>query len=834
MIEEQRENIGALVPQENQPEPPQFEIGEHLTKWLADLWQTCERQDENDWRRVKAQMLRCRKYFEGHQYGTVNNNLEWVDYPTRPGETTYQDNQYAPHVLTAHMELMRGDTQLTFQHAAGESRRGEMIAKIAEARYRVHKQHLFSATKLAQENMSLLLNGVALRYTFNKWKPSGERVPYFEESESAGDSATICVECGAPKGDHDECFTCGGDEFESITAKFKAKKVSRYEQGQKACVDWHSPDPMGILFDIHAPTMADTAYLIWKQAIPTAVLQAKFPKTKIIEGIQSNELRDAYTQGSSTPNSSVEAVAGQNSDAKGVAEFAQGWFEPSLYAHYVLRTDVTLRSGKKLPAGTKLGEAFPDGLYLAKIGDTFEDLQNESKNDKWTCAPYVTRLGTMIGLGTSVILEGQDRLNDIINLQHLSILNDSFRREIINGQYLSNEDLPNDPRQRAVINQAMPDNSRIVGTAIDVLPASSLSSDAYAVPEAVKGSMQNQLGTFSSSASGMPDLKAAQNTASGMALFRELTVGRFYPMLLVRADSLDREQAYQLLLNDQKHLTPKDWQRFAGDYGHEAIEEFLKCDLREELLINVVPESFMPQTPSQKLQRTVEYYQFAGQTAGLLDQEAAAYVAEQFGMPARIVGVNAAYSMAQEQIEALSEVATRIIAEVGDAPTYDLANPQTMELAGLVVLATGIPIVPELDDTAVCIDAIRDYWRTDAGRSASNLLKATLILRVEQLKQAAAQGVTDDVLLAQQAEAPIREAEMAQQNEAMAMQAGQQQAANAAQLEAQAMQQEAEAAKVEQDREFQATMKMADMAEAQKQRDHETRQARMAEFAGRG
>lgn len=826
---EKRENAGAMLPKQNDPEPPQFTVGDDLYKFLMDLWERCEKADEDEWRKAKSQMLRCRKYFDGDQFGTVNNKLEWVDVRPRPGEVTYQDNQYAPHVLTAHMELMRGDTKLTFEHAAKESRRGELIAKIAEARYRIHRQRLFTAAKMDQENMSLLLNGVALRYTFTKWQTSKEQFPVFEEAESDGDSATVCAQCGAPqKGE--ECPKCGNKEFETLHASFKTKKIAGYEKDKRAKNDWHSPDPMGITFDIHAPTLHDSAYLIWKQAVSTSVLQATFQKSQIEGGIKSQELLDSYGQSGQTPNSGGFRGTG---DRKNTTEFAQGWFDPSLYAHYRLTSPVTLRNGKTIPQGTLLGDALPDGLYLAKIGDRFEDIQNEAKCDKWTCAPYITRLGTMLGLGTSIVLDGQDRLNDIINLQQISILNDSFRREFVNSQYLSPDEIPNNPGERAFIS-SMPDGMNIMGGVIGVMPPSSLSSDAYAVPESIKGSMQNQLGTFSSSASGMPDLKAAQNTASGMQLFRELTVGRFYPMLKRRADSLDREQAYQLLCNDQKNMTAKEWEMFAGDYGHEAVEAFRACDLREELLINVVDESFMPQTPSQKLSKTVEYYGFAAQTAGMLSQEATAHVAEQFGMPAHIVGFNAAYSMAMEQVEALSSMSRAIAQQVGDVPTYDLNNPQTLAAAGFVIEQVGIPIVPELDDTVACIEAIRDYWQTDAGRSAPNLLKAVLVMRVEQLKTAAAEGTRDDALLAKAIAQPLEEADAAEQEAAMAAQSEQQQQAAAQQMEAEAMRMEAEIANVEKDREFQAAMKAADFAESERQRQHDARQARMNELGLRG
>jgi len=348
------------------------------------------------------------------------------------------------------------------------------------------------------------------------------------------------------------------------------------------------------------------------------------------------------------------------------------------------------------------------------------------------------------------------------------------------------------------------------------MPPTSLSADAYQLPELISGSMQNQLGTFSATASGMPDLKAAQNTYGGMQLLRDVTVGRFYPMLSVRADLLDCRQAYQLLENDKKNLSPDQWEKYAGDYGREAVEAFLKCDLKEDLLISVVPESFMPETPSQKLMKTTGYFEFLGSVAPILNPESAAHVAEQFGQPNSLVGFDSEYSIATGQIEIFKAISDEIVNELGDVPTYDLNHPTTFQLALLVLQTANIPIVPEMDNTETLTNAYQDYWRKDDGRGASNLLKAVLTLRVEELKQGMATAMMDDAKLALEAQQPLQEAQMAEE-----------QAINE-QMQAQnAQTEEAETAKVEDERNFQTVNKMVDLEESERGRQHQKELAQM-------
>lgn len=821
------EKPGSLAPADEAQNTSKPEISGNFKQFLLKLWQKCEKKDESEWLRTKQNMLRARKYYDGRQYGTVNDKCEWIDYEKRPGEVNYVQNDYFAHINTALTELSRGDTRLNFAYASEESRLGELVCRIAEARYKTHKQKLFTPLKMQQENLSLLLNGIALRYTYVEWEDGrDERLPVFGEQEADGDKAFVCAMCGSPRqqmaadsdgddsdSDADECGKCGSAEVIEIAAKFKAKVIKGYKGGKVAKTEWCSVDPMGVLFDLHVTNLKDSPFIIWKQAILKDILQAQFPKALIQSGIHSTELRDQYAQSANTPNTQLTELMGGSSD-KNVTEFEQGWFDPVLYADEPLTEDVKLR-GKVLPAGTKLGDHFKRGLYIAKNADNILDLWDECRKDKWTAAPYVTRPGTLIGSGTSSVLGSQDRLNDLINLQMASAFQDSFRKEFVNSQYIEPENIPNDPTERAIITN-LPDNGRIVGTVIDALPPSSLSSDVYALPESIQGSMQNQLGTFSASASGMPDLQAAQNTATGMQLFRDLTVGRFFPMLAVKADALDREQFYQILENDRKHMSPDEWQKFAGDYGREAVKAFLQCDLRRDLLITVVSESFMPETPSQKMLKTQGYMQaVAGMMqSGMADKEMMAHVAAQYGMSQNLVSFDASYSVAVEHIGVFEEICNIITEQFGDVATYSLQDEMTFSMALLVLQQANIPVIIEMDDAETLINAYQDFWRKDQGRGASNLLKAVLTLRVEEIKQATAQNMQQDALLAMEAQRPIQEQQMAEQQAAMAEQ-------NAAVQEQQAMQMEAEAMKDGEDKAFQAAMKSADLEEAERQRQHE-------------
>lgn len=786
VIKPAHDKVGALVPKDEpnaaqradiKAEKATFVLDKDFSLFLKDLWRKCEVLNELEWLRIKQAMIKSRKYFDGKQYGRVNDSLEWQDFEKRPGEVNYVSNVYHSHIQTALMELSRGDTSLSFNHIAPDSRRGRLITKIAEHRYKSHKMRLMSALKKQQENLSLLLNGIAARYTFVEYKegdnsPIGQLIRMIDESvEEETPTIILCAVCSRTKKTADEiCSNCGAQEIEHLEDIKPVKRLMPELQGERRAYSRYvTPDPIGLTFDLHATEFKDSAFVIWKQVVLTDLLKSQYPSFRIDDGIDAPELKYQYSQAAYTPNQQrLDFFMGER-NTKEVSEFSQGWFDPQLYRNISFTKDIKLMSGVTIPAGTKLGEVFRRGLYVARNGKNILDVWEEDKNDKWTICPYVTRLGTLVGSGTSVAHDSQDIINDLTNLKMASILQDAFAKEFVNSQYIEPENIPNDPTERAVVTN-LPDGARIVGNAIDRLPPSPLSSDAYAMDNEVQGILQSQLGTFSSSSSGMPDLRAAQQTYGGMQLMRDITVGRFYPMLAVRADTLDREQAYQLLLQDQKYLSTDQWAQIKGDYGAEAVKAFLQADLREELIISVTPESFMPEMPSQKLSKSMAFAEFIANAQMDPGSEFASYIGEQFGIPRSIAGNEAVKSIAFEMIGAFRDQSEAIAMQLGDLPTFNIEDPMVAQIAAVIVETAQMPVTGAMYDVGGIIDTFKDWWISDEGRVAPNTLKAAVLLRTRELQ---AEGVKEAQLqqtYAMAAQQPMMEAQAAEAQSAQSAQ----------------------------------------------------------------
>jgi hypothetical protein len=872
-ITPQHPEVGSLVPEqkgldvksEAQDQQRKLEVGEELHKFFLTLWEKCENLNKEDWLTVKRNMIKARKYFDGKQYGYVNDKCEWIDQPPQANVIRYASNAYQAHLQTALTEISKGVTELSFSHVSPDSRFGQLIAKIAEQRYKTHRKRLFDSLKYQQENLSLLLNGLALRYTYFAWQQTrDEKIPVFGKKDVAqGQSATVCAVCYSPRemkpqiqdntegsrdfvsqggedgqemsvpmpeqSDADSCPNCGSSEVKEIQSPASQASVIQGYEGQQCGENkFATVDPLGVLFYLHAQTIKDSPYMIWKQIILKEVLQSQYPDTAIQEGLNSPELRYKYEHESSTPNLQARLMRdAQGGNDKDASEFEQGWFDTSLYANYKLKENATLRNGQTLPAGTKLGEAFPKGLYLAKNGKKILDVWSEDKNDKWTAVPYVTRIGTLIGAGTTIALEEQDLQNDIKNLAVASMFNDAFAKEFVNDQYLDPDSIPNSPSERGVVSN-MPEGAKIVGTAIERMPPSQLTPEVYTMLEQSQQQMQMGMGTFAGNQNGAPDLKAAQDTAAGMMMWREMTVGRFAPMLAARADALDKEQAFQLLINDQKYLTPQQWEKLSGDYGKDGVKAFLSCDLREELCIEIVPESYMPTSRAVDRASIIAFGEFMVNTQMNPQSEMGAYAAKQFGVPQYLVGFDSAYGAAMASIDAFKEQADAIIQQFGDVPTFQLEDPTVMQLAQLVVTQSNIPVDPDLDDIEAIVNSLKDWWQKDAGRSASNLLKASVLYRNQECKAALVKREQENSQMQLMAQQPMidQQQQMQAAQSQQEAQNGEAQNAQQAQMQGeqhnQAMeQQQAQADQQDSQMIGQGLMKSADMEEAEAQRQHD-------------
>jgi hypothetical protein len=722
-------------------------LGGHLSKFLNRLADEMEDLDREKRLMLFRQQIKAHQYMDGNFYGYVDLNCEWQQKTKGSDEVWYSDNQLYPYLRTALMEMSRTQTEIVVNAQPGASDEMVAAAKFAKARYDANRDRTFNARLKQTSNTYALLNGIVFWYTFFQFEGGRrERVPKLLKREVEAKTQKLCAMCAKPVVDNvveitgkpvePKCLNCGSEIFRDIDTSDEPDTVIGYDDIPNGQNQWIVPNPIGIIVSLQASCIEESPFIKWKQLILRSVLESKFKGMDLPSTGTSTELRYIGNQQKSTPAASNTIIGGDTADSAEqtgreleLLEFQQVWLEYSLYCNVKFEEDISLGRGKTLKAGQKLGDVFPDGIYYARCGDLIVDLWNEDKNRKWSSSPYGLRAGSMYGSASHTALSDQEIINDIATLKMANAWANGVPREFVDPSVIT--ELSSDPQVPTQVDMSGVTTGNIKGRAYEQVAPQSLSAEIYGIADKSESSIQNKIGAMSGTGSGgLADSQKWGETATAISIKRDLAVGRFAPDLELMADQLDREQAYQFLLNEQEFFTPKQWEEVKGEYDDTALKTFLEADIRRDFIVTVSPGSYMPKSDAQMQAKLNAYLQVFPLLAQSNNPDLLAYTAETFGIPEHLGGWNSNRAHAKKIIKRFEALAEMFVEQYGDLPTNDLEDPTVKEVAQRINDYSKMPVDVFLDDHPALQDAYRDWRGTDEGQNASNALLAAVALRV--------------------------------------------------------------------------------------------------------
>lgn len=777
---------------------------EKLSKFLIRISSEIEALDREKRLALFRKQIKSHQFFDGNFYGYVNESCEWVS-ASQADTKEYQDDEFYSLIRTGLMELSRRKPEVAAA-AAYSSEAMDNIAKFAQERIKANFDQTSTALLKQTENTYAVLNGITFRYTYFDFAGGRkEKIPRLQKREASAHGA-LCANCLTPRGESEEvCPECQSDAV--LMANSEPDTVIGYDEIPNGKNVWVAPNPIGVIVSMQASTIEESPFIKWKQLILRAVLEEKYQGINLPStGTVSPELRYIGNQQVSTPAGGGDMMftneskldAADTGREMELLEHAQHWLDYPLYCRKTFDTPERMSDGTIIPAGEPLGKYYPSGLYYTCVGDLVTDMWDEDKNDKWTSSPYSLRAGSMYGAGTFNAHSDQELLNDLTVLKMSNAWNNAVGREFVDAEMIP--ELSADPAK--VTEVVGMSEGNIIGRAYAQASPMPLGAEVYAIAESAKGSMQNKIGAFSGGAAGLADAQKWGDTATAISIKRDLAVGRFAPDLELMADNLDRKQAIQFLKNEQRFFTPEQWKRVQGDYNEAAVKGFLECDIERDLVISIVPGSYMPKSESQTLSRLSNWAQIAPILMQMGNPELLAYAGEVFGIPKHLGSWDTDRAAASQTLNRFKQLADLFVEQYGDLPTSDLNDPQTAEAANLINEYAKIPVDVFLDNHQGIMDALKDWRGRDEGRTASNILLAAAAMRFVKHQTAIAKQAQMMQQLQMDATAPMREqAEVEQQ----------------AQMEAQAG--EAEKQQV-----LEIAGKTAELGETEAQREHEAQE----------
>lgn len=552
------------------------------------------------------------------------------------------------------------------------------------------------------------------------------------------------------EGEGGTCPACGSPNVEVEEAEpLEVEAVNGYEEvelGDLVC----EPVPAFELKHDLTKMPQDSPYLIRRRRIRVPLLESKFPELAIkpargeYAGLQAEDdlKRSVYNSASSNIKISSDNTGEQTTD------FVQIWLDPCLYSRNVLKEEFQTLRGETIPAGTRLLDIFPDGMYQAWIEgiEGCVELRNEHHKNYWVGSEYRLRAISSLGSGIEDIIEGQRQYNLIQSIIYTQLRTSAMPATLYDQRLLPNGtssylgSLQNIPVEMAALDDRLP-----ISAAVHQLSPQP--------PTPAHFQYGNDLNIFMQKASRVTDVGLGQalgldnKTATGAQLASANAQGLFAPQLALKAE-VDRRGAEIILGLFKKYGIDERYISLSGKRGEQDGIWLSAADIGVDLFAEVANESFLPQTNLERRQRWQEFLMnFPGGLAELkmAMNEAPAMVemlAEMFDVDLAGEDYTAAAELCRERIDQMQQALPMLQMmaqqmpptkmEAVPDPLDPMAPPQYIEVpvdpmaeAGQFLIGILVPPI-EMEETGhmQAIAYLREWLTTDEGKKAPQELRA--------------------------------------------------------------------------------------------------------------
>lgn len=486
----------------------------------------------------------------------------------------------------------------------------------------------------------------------------------------------------------------------------------------------------------------DSPYLIRQRRVRVSVLQSKFPWLKIKSARGDDPgLRAAQQLRESTFTGRKAGMLNEKGRDEETADFIQVWLDPCVYSQHVLRTDYRTLDGNVIPAGTKLIEMFPDGIYLCRVEgvEGALEVRNEHHRDFWAGGVYRPRAMSGMGCGIEDMVEGQRQYNLVMSLIYTQLRTATspailYEESLLPGgasAYLGNA-LKNIP----VRTIGLPEQRRLQDAVHQLAPQP---------PSQAHFGYGQQLDFYLQKASRVTDFSGGlpgvnNETATGAQIASANSQSLFGPQLALKAE-VDRLGAKIILNLFRKYCFDERYFTLTGKRGQADGQWLRAADVEADIYPEVVPESFLPQTSLERRERLIGFLAQMGGWQGLkAAQEAMPGLVEELASVFDVDLGSEDYTFVaetcRERIEQMKAALPSLQVSMQQMPAMQMqADPMTGEMvaapvdplaeAGQFLLSVLQPPI-ELEEIGhlSAINWYRAWLSTDEGRQAPQELRA--------------------------------------------------------------------------------------------------------------
>lgn len=407
-----------------------------------------------------------------------------------------------------------------------------------------------------------------------------------------GDTAGVCPDCGSPNIEVEE------------PAQAEIEAVTGYEQIETGDIACETVPAFELKHDLTC-TPQDSPYLVRSRRVRVELLRAKFPELEIKPASSDNRGLGAETDLKRSVYSAPTPMMTAADDASGeeTVDFIQVWLDPCLYSRYTLKEDFETISGEIVPAGVRLADVFPTGLYMAWIEgvEGCVELRDEHHRDFWVGSEYRLRAISSLGSGIEDMIEGQRQYNLIMSIIYTQLRTSAMPATLYDGRLLPSGvssylgSLQNIPVELSAL-----DDKRSLSDAVHQLSPQP--------PTAAHFQYGQNLDIYLQKAARITDIGfgAAMGREGDTATQAELAAaqqqGLFAPQLSLKAE-VDRRGAEIVLALFKQYAIDQRYIALSGKRGEQDGIWLSQADLGVDLFAEIAPDSYLPQTNLERRER---------------------------------------------------------------------------------------------------------------------------------------------------------------------------------------------------------------------------------------
>lgn len=555
-----------------------------------------------------------------------------------------------------------------------------------------------------------------------------------EAGGGIGSAVTACPDCGSPNAEI------------TPAEPLEVEAIQGYEDVEHGDIVCETVPAFELKHDL-AELPQDSPYLIRRRRIRVPVLQAKFPDLHIVDskgdnrGVQIEESLKRATGGGNS-------VWSKDATEEKAADFVQIWLDPCMYSRLQLKDEMRTLGGMVIPAGTKLADMFPTGMYLCFIDgiDGVVELRDEHHKDYWVGQSYRQRAISSLGIGIEDIVEGNRQYNLVMSIIYTQLRTSAMPATLFDERLLPNGvssylgSLSNIP-----VNLSALEDTRKLPDSVHQLQPQPPTTAHFGFAEQLNNYMQmaSRVTEFSG---GLPGVN--NDTATGAELTAATAQSLFGPQLALKAE-VDRRGAEIILELFKKYCIDEVWISLSGKRGQMEGQWLKAADIGVDMFAEVVPDSYLPQTNFERRERWDRFLERVGGLPGLkaaLQEfpEQVEQLAEIFDVDLASSDYTAAAEMCRLRIEQMKQAIPMLQVMTASMPPVQMAqDPMSGEMAAVPVdpmaeagqFLLGILQPPiELEELGhmAAIAYLRSWLTEDEGREAAPELRGGIKAMIYQ------------------------------------------------------------------------------------------------------